>query len=242
MEREAALFGSRHLKRPDSSMTKPAPAPDQPPRARDRDATARGIVEAAKLVLAEDGFQSFGVNAIARRAGCDKQLIYRYFGGLDGVADAIGADLAEELRIELTPLSTASPPETYAALMERLAFGWLELLKGNRVMQQITAWEAAMPSPLVTRMIEARSHRLTRWMHEMRGDLVPPADIDAPATNALIIASIQQLVLSSTATGEFAGMPLRSDENWSRVKAALSALIHAIYPDTHNPGKPPTRP
>ena len=29
-----------------------------------------------------------------RRAGCDKQLIYRYYGGMDGLVDAIGGELA----------------------------------------------------------------------------------------------------------------------------------------------------
>ena len=90
------------------------------PRSRDRVATERSIVDAAKLVLAEDGFQGFGVNAIARRAECDKQLIYRYFGGLEGLADAVGADLALKLADDLTPLSEAKRPTSYGALSKIL--------------------------------------------------------------------------------------------------------------------------
>ena len=81
-----------------------------PIRSRDREATERSLVEAAKHVLAEEGFQSFGVNAIARQAGCDKQLIYRYFAGLEGLADAIGADLAAKVEHDLEPLSAARKP------------------------------------------------------------------------------------------------------------------------------------
>ena len=61
---------------------------------RDRSATSARILKAASELLAESGFQNFGVNAIARRAGCDKQLIYRYYGGMDGLVDAIGGELA----------------------------------------------------------------------------------------------------------------------------------------------------
>ncbi len=210
-------------------MPKPKIIAGPPSRARDRDGTEKSILAAAKQVLAEDGFQNFGVNAIARRAGCDKQLIYRYFNGLDGLADAIGADLATELAEDLEPLSQTPAPRTYAELMTRLALGLLDLLRGNRLMQQIHAWEAAGPSPLVKKLIVARSKRLARWMHRMRGDLAAPDGVDAPAMNAIIIAAIQQLVVSASANGEFSGMPLRTDAHWRRLRAALTRLIESIY-------------
>jgi hypothetical protein len=52
------------------------------PRSRDRAATEERILAAVGQVLARDGFGAIGVNAIAREAGVDKVLIYRYFGGL----------------------------------------------------------------------------------------------------------------------------------------------------------------
>jgi AcrR family transcriptional regulator len=210
-------------------MSKQTISPEPSPKPRDRDATARAIVQAAKEVLGEDGFQAFGVNAIARRAGCDKQLIYRYFGGLEGLADAIGADLAEQLSEELMSLAIGPPARTYAELMEHLAFGLLELLLRNRLMQQINAWESSMPSPLVKRLVEARSRRLGAWMQEMRGELTPPKGVDAGAVNAVLIAAIQQLVLSSSASGEFAGASLKSNADWRRIKTALSTLVRAVY-------------
>lgn len=57
---------------------------------RNRQQTEKRIVDAAISLLAEEGFQSFGVNAVAARAGVDKVLIYRYFSGLDGLLAFIG--------------------------------------------------------------------------------------------------------------------------------------------------------
>lgn len=208
-------------------MAKPK-APPPANRSRDRDGTARAILLAAKEVLADEGFQSFGVNAIARCAGCDKQLIYRYYGGLDGLAEAIGADLAEDLASELKPLSLEKPA-TYGALMKHLALALIELLRRNRLMQQINAWEAAAPSPLVTKLIAARAKRMGQWMFEMRGALKPPENVDAPATNAIIVAAVQQLVVSAAANGEFSGMPLKSDADWKRLRDAVTALVEGVY-------------
>ena len=208
-------------------MPKPPPPPA---RGRDREATEQLNLAAAKEVLAEEGFANFGVNAIARRAGCDKQLIYRYYGGLDGFADAIGADLAATLSEDLKPLSTPAP-RTYGELMRRLALGLLDLLRRDRLMQQINAWEAASPSPLVKRLIAARAKRMGMWMFEMRGALQPPVGVDAPAINAIIVAAVQQLVVSAAANGEFSGMPLREDAHWDRLRAAIVALVHGVYAD-----------
>lgn len=86
-----------------------------------------------------------------------------------------------------------------------------------------------MPSPLVSRLVESRSVRLAQWMNETRGGLTAPEGADAPAVNALLIAGIQQLVIAASANGQFAGLALRDDEDWLRLKAAVSAVIRATY-------------
>lgn len=180
-------------------------------------------------VLAEAGHQEFGVNAIARRAECDKQLIYRYFGGLEGLADAIGARLAEQLTESIRPFSEGAPPETYGALMRFLILALLDLLRADPIMQRIIAWEISTASPHAARMVAERGKRLAMWMHSMRGSLKPPDGVDAPAINAVLIASTQHLVLSGSANGVFAGMPLKSKADWSRVRAVLASIVDAVY-------------
>jgi hypothetical protein len=54
-------------------------------------ATEERILAAVGEVLARDGFGALGVNAIAREAGVDKVLIYRYFGGLPELLRLWGA-------------------------------------------------------------------------------------------------------------------------------------------------------
>lgn len=47
--------------------------------------TEKRLLEAVSHIIENDGFTKIGVNRIANQAGCDKVLIYRYFGGLDGL-------------------------------------------------------------------------------------------------------------------------------------------------------------
>lgn len=197
------------------------------PRSRDRAKTEEAIVAAARQTLAEDGFQGFGVNAVARRAGCDKQLIYRYFGGLDGLVDALGADIASWIETSLA--DAGAPPTTYAELAERLILGFLDALRANPLVQRIAAWETAAPSPLVDRLTAARGMAMGRWMAKMRGDLIPPDGLDAPALNVFLIAAVQQMVLSGAAAGSFSGVPLASEADWDRIRAAARLIVRRVY-------------
>jgi len=57
--------------------------------ARNRGTTEEKIVEAACGLLASGGFAEWGVNRVAEASGFDKVLLYRYFGGLDGLLEVI---------------------------------------------------------------------------------------------------------------------------------------------------------
>jgi AcrR family transcriptional regulator len=201
----------------------------EPKRERDREETEKSILAAAKRVLAEMGSPGFGVNAIAREAGCDKQLVYRYFGGLDGLIDAIGADLANWWREKLAPIAALPPAKSYGEQMERLALGVIDALRSDPLVQKIAIWEIAEASPQVARLNAARSKGFGQWMMEQRGSLAPPESLDAPMLNALIVAGVQHLVLASATAGHFSGVALKSEEHWERVKASVRVLVRRVY-------------
>lgn len=200
-----------------------------PPRLRDRGAKEQALIAAAKEVLADVGFQGFGVNAVARAAHCDKQLIYRYFGGLEGLIEAIGAELAARLSDGLAPLAAMGRPNSYSDMVQRLALGLLQLLRDDALLRRIAAWEVSDGSPLVKSLTLARSKGMTLWMAEARGDLKPPSGVDAPAANAFVIAAVQHLALAGSAAGEFAGMALREEKDWERVRTLVKSVVAAVY-------------
>ena len=198
----------------------------QPTQTRGREATERRLVEAARAVLGEGGFQNFGINAVARQAGCDKQLLYRYFGGVAGLLDRIGQELADWLGTKLTP-----PPvgADYPRLVEHLVLAYLDALRDDPVMLRITLWELAEPSEQLRRISEARSVAIGRWMAKMRGSASPPPGVDAPAINALLIGAVQILALSEKAEGRFAGLDLSQPAGPARLRAAIVHLFRAAY-------------
>jgi len=198
-------------------------------RRRDAARTRAAILAAAKDLLAERGFAHWGINGVARAAGCDKQLIYRYFGGLDGLADAIGEDIAQWLEAALAAGPDPAPPASYAELMGRLAVALLDALRANRLAQRIIAWELAEQSPLATRFSAARGKALAAWVARERGTLQRPTGVDAPMINALLVAGVQQFALADATGGRFMGIDLSEEASWERVRAAIAAMTRAMY-------------
>jgi AcrR family transcriptional regulator len=197
-------------------------------RTRDRARTEEAILAAARNVLVEKGFGGWGVNAIARAAGCDKQLIYRYYGGLDGLAEALGTEIARETE---RALAAVPIPEltSYAELVASLINAQVAVLSSHPVMQRIIAWELSEPNELTRAFAAARSRALMAWFSGIKGDFTPPTGVDAPAINAVMIAAVQQMVISSAATGGFAGMPLETPTDWGRLRSTIRYLVLAAY-------------
>ena len=204
-----------------------SPAPEK--RIKDRAATEQAIFAAAKSLLAEEGFQGFGINAVARRARCDKQLIYRYFGGLEGLVSAIGEDLASWVQERIPQDTGGMFLLTYGDLMERLMLSYLDALRADPLVCKIIAWEVSEQTPQVKQLAEARSKALAKWIDRMRGSLQPPKGVDPAVMNAMLFASIQHLVIAGTTNGQFSGVSLKSDKDWDKIATAVKRVVRALY-------------
>ena len=198
-------------------------------RVRDRAQTEKAILRAAKTLLAEQGFQGFGINAVARQAGCDKQLIYRYYGGLDGLVEAIGTELGSWVKDKIPEDTGGMFLLTYGDLMERLSLYYLEALRDDPLVCRIMAWEVSERSDVVRRLAEARSKALALWLERMKGTLAAPKGVDTAAVNALIFAAIQHLVLSAETAGQFFGQPLKSRKDWDKLVGAVKRVVRGVY-------------
>lgn len=198
-------------------------------RVKDRAATEKAIFAAAKSLLAEEGFQGFGINAVARRAGCDKQLIYRYFGGLEGLVAAIGADLGSWVKERIPEDTGGMFLLTYGDLMERLAIYYIEALRSDPLVCKIIAWEVSENTPQVKQLADARAKSLAKWLDRMRGSLQAPKNVDTAAVNAVIFAAIQHLVIAGATNGQFAGVALKNEKDWDKIGTAVKRIVRGVY-------------
>lgn len=160
---------------------------------RNRQLTEKRIVDAAIGLLADEGFQGFGVNAVAARAGVDKVLIYRYFNGLDGLLQFIG-------ETEVLYPSAAAMLDTDLSGFFR---NYQKALADNALGNALHRWERVADNPL-TRAY--RSQRQVFW-NDASNLLRPQSDTARSLIELLAAAPIDQVSAEALhpllAAGEF---------------------------------------
>ena len=194
--------------------------------ARDRAATESRILAAVGEVLARDGFAAVGVNAIAKQAGVDKVLIYRYFGGLPELLRVWGASgrfwprLADLLGDDPAALLALPLAERYARFFEH----FIDELRARPLTLEILAGELNERNEL-TVILEAEREE---WGFEVAQMLGGAQSLEQHphllGSTVLLIAGVQYLLLRARRIRVFGGINLQSDEGWVQIKQAVRDL------------------
>ena len=123
--------------------------------------TEKRLLEAVSKVVEEEGFTKIGINRIARQAQCDKVLIYRYFGGLDGllVAWAKRYDFYSFAYSEFSNQVIQAKSSNLREIIKKVLLKQLEYLKENQLMQELYIWELSGNSSFRVIQIERTTAR-----------------------------------------------------------------------------------
>ncbi len=201
--------------------------------ARDRSATEARILAAVGVVLARDGFARTGVNAIAKEAGVDKVLIYRYFGGLPellktwgasgqfwpSVDDFLGADPAAFLALPAA--------ERYARFIDHFIDG----LRARPLTLEILAAEVVERTEL-TAILEAEREAWGEQAGRLLGGKEFAERPELQGLTLLLIAGAQYLMLRGRKIRIFGGIDIQSDEGWAALKASVRKVAAQLFSNT----------
>jgi len=194
--------------------------------ARDAQATRSRILDAVGRLLVREGFSSLGVNAVAREAGVDKVLIYRYFGGMDQLLEEWGnaSDFWPTVKEVLGPEPEQEPADLASGLLKR----HLRALRARPHTLEVLAWENVTRHPLtiiLDRVREARSEQLLAALPAK----VKETELDLSAFSALLGAGMQYLLLRSRTVDVFNGIPIGTPDGWERLERAVDELCVRVF-------------
>lgn len=196
---------------------------------RDSEKTKQRLVRAVGSVLAREGAKGIGVNALAREAGVDKVLIYRYFGGLQELvsAYALTSDFwptVEELAGEIEV--GGSEGLTPAMVLSRFLRGFAKAIIKRPQTLEIMAWEMVERNEL-TDILDNRRERTALELLTAMPD-GPPRNIDVSAVVSLLAGAVSYLAIASRHRGSLGGLDLKTDSGWERVFDTLDLMAMRI--------------
>ena len=198
---------------------------------RNSQQTRKKIIAAVGRLLSRSGFRNLGINAIAREAGVDKVLIYRYFGGIPDLLQAYAEEgdfwpTAEEL---LAGFHGQLPPSN-ADLAAKLLIEFGRALRRRPITQEIMRWELLERNELTDALAHYREEqgmKLIRIVRDARG-----LDLDIQALGSILSAGQTYLILRSKTAAVYNGLKLGSDRDWRRIEKNIEHLVRLAFAHT----------
>lgn len=196
-------------------------------KTRDRESTRQRLIETVGKMLARDGFKAIGVNAVAKEAGVDKVLIYRYFDGLPGLIRAYGQEgdfwpsNQELCDGDVVAFYRQAPVERAVTLMRN----YIKAIRTRPVTQEILAWEVVERNALTAELESIREQRAMELMPLLADEHAQQPDPHGQVISAIIGATVNYLASRSRHIRWFNGLDLGSDDGWQQLENTLEHLI-----------------
>ena len=193
---------------------------------RNRVQTSQKIINALEEVVAERGVEGIGINRIAEKAGVSKVLIYRYFGGLEGL-------LTYYIKMgRLFPLLSSATLEQLRPVHENdMSKLWYkQVVHIFRYFRQYPAafhvLKATVMDNDATATIASKAYdeEVTRMVDQL--SYVKGAD--TRAISAIMVGAMSYLTIVSQTNRTMMGIDLTSDEGWHRIEEAVRVIYTAL--------------
>ena len=203
-----------------------------PPKIRDRETTRARLIEAVGTLLAREGFTGLGVNAVAREAGVDKVLIYRYFGGLPELIVAFGREgnFWPSIKELASGDVVAFGQLPLAEQLSRLGKNFMAAIRNRPLTQEILAWEMIERNELTAELETIRENTMMNFFEMFFHSANRQPDI--AAMGAIIGAGISYLVSRGRKIRFYNGIDLDSKSGWQRIEDAIDTMIRGTFTES----------
>ncbi|MBD2754250.1 TetR/AcrR family transcriptional regulator [Spirosoma validum] len=193
---------------------------------RNRAATIERIIDALEEILTERGLEGTGINAIAERAAVSKVLIYRYFGGLEGLLEhyvSMGRLIPHYTPAWLKQIQPTQPRDL-ASIWSGQALQLFRQFRTSRAAREVLKATVKDNDPLADAVSKAQDAELTNLVNQLafiKGG-------DHQATSAIILGALSYLTIQAQINRPMIGLDLRSEDGWQRIEEAVKVIYKAL--------------
>ncbi|MCP4021780.1 MAG: TetR/AcrR family transcriptional regulator [Desulfobacteraceae bacterium] len=193
-----------------------------------KEQTKQKLIKAVGQVLGKEGFKGLGVNKVAKAAGVDKVLVYRYFGGLPQLIGEYSRTMDfwptvnEIIGPDPDGLLKMSPDKQIAHFFK----AFLSALRKRPVTQDILAWELLERNELTKQLEDIRIKTILQYFDFLDGI---PDDDNLSAIIVLMGGAVNQLIVKSRINRSLGGIDLESEKGWDQINKAIDLLLTGIF-------------
>jgi AcrR family transcriptional regulator len=197
--------------------------------ARDKEETKMRIVAAVGRQLARAGFRDLGVNSIAKEAGVDKVLIYRYFGGLPELLTAYANEgdywpTSAELIGDPATVKAESVADWLVYILSQIQMA----IRKRPITLEILRWEIVDHNELTHQFAELRTRVANECVTFINQQYPFPPELDVLALGTFILSGVIYITLRTDTNPSYLGMDFSTEEGWDRINKLVTLIIYQI--------------
>ena len=193
---------------------------------RNRAKTTQRIVEALEDVIAERGLEGVGVNRVAEKANVSKVLIYRYFGGMEGLLEyyvkmgklfpVFNPAVLDQIR----PLHESDVARIWYRQVIQ-TYRYFRTFKAAREILKASVIENDTIAETTARAQDEEMTRLVEQLSFVKG-------ADTQAISAVVLGAMTYLTIMAQNDRTMISIDLRSEEGWKRIENAVKAIYISL--------------
>lgn len=193
---------------------------------RNRAKTTQRIVEALEDVIAERGLEGVGVNRVAEKANVSKVLIYRYFGGMEGLLEyyvkmgklfpVFNPAVLDQIR----PLHESDVARIWYRQVIQ-TYRYFRTFKAAREVLKASVIENDSIAETTARAQDEEMTRLVEQLSFVKG-------ADTQAVSAIILGAMTYLTIMAQNDRTMISIDLRSEEGWKRIENAVKTIYISL--------------
>lgn len=198
---------------------------------KDKEQTKRRLINAVAEIFKSEGYTGLGVNKVARIAGVNKKLIYRYFGSFDGLKEAyvVETDYWLLFSQKMREAEVPEDKDSTRRLISELLQNQFTYVHGDQGMQELILWELSSNSDLM-RSIHRIRESMGSELLQMTDTYLTNEKVNFRAIAALLVGGIYYMILHSRHSGGmFSGIDLRSVAGRQEIRKAIDLVIEMAF-------------
>lgn len=187
---------------------------------KDRILTEKKLLDAVGDIITEEGFEKVGVNAVAKKAGISKMLIYRYFGGIDELIAKYILHHDYWINIDSHP----SISENVGEYLKQMFRKQITQLREDITLKRLYRWELSSKNPITKQLREKRESNGCMLINTI-SELTHSPQKEVASLASVLSTSISYLVLMEELAPTYNGIELQSDKGWEQIAKGIDLII-----------------
>lgn len=195
---------------------------------KNKELTKKKLILSVGTIIRKNGYSGLGVNAIAKEAGVDKKLIYRYFGDVNKLIETYVIEkdywLSLDHRAE-EALEAITKKDDLALMVSSLLENQLEFFYTAEEMQKLILWQISERVDLLNSICKVRED-FGEKVFEKADKYFKSSNVNFRAVSALLVGGIYFMVLHAKKNDSKAcGIDINSTEGRKEIIKAIRQIV-----------------